>query len=81
MPHPDNPPQIEGGFQDTVGMHCSNTVDTAIADYEKLQVRLSSVIEWQTLSDKVKAKFTLFGPKTGQPTNGLTKGKREHRST
>lgn len=74
MFHPNIPPQIKGGFHDTVSMHCMNTVETAIAGYEKLEVRLRSVNEWHTFSDNVKAKFTLFDPKTKQPTNSLTKG-------
>lgn len=74
MVHPNIPTQFKGGFHDTVSMHCADTVDTAMDRYEKLQVRLSSVNEWHTFSDKVKAKFALFDPGTKRPINGLNEG-------
>lgn len=74
MIHPDIPSQTKGGFHDTVSMHCTNTASTAMECYEKLEARLSSVNEWHTFSDNVKAKFTLFDAKTQQPTDGLKKG-------
>lgn len=68
------PEQIKGSFHDTVSMYCENTLESAVACYEKLQIRLKSINEWHTFSDKVKAKFTLFNPITKQPAASLEVG-------
>ncbi|SDF08932.1 hypothetical protein SAMN05421636_11151 [Pricia antarctica] len=74
MLHPNIPNQIQGGCHDTVSMHCTDNVDIAIDCYKKLQERLTSVNEWHTFSDKIKAEFALFDGKTQQPTSVVKKG-------
>lgn len=74
MLYPTIPNQVQGGFHDTVSMHCEDNVQTAIDCYEKLQERLTSVNEWHAFSGKVKAEFMLFDAKTQQPTDDVEKG-------
>lgn len=74
MCHPNIPLQVQGESHDTVSMHCANSAETAAESYRKLEDRFRSVNAWHTLSDKVKAKFTLFDGNTERPTTSLKEG-------
>ncbi len=74
MNHPNIPPQVNGAYNDIVSMCCTSTSETAFDLYESIESRLKSVNQWDTFSDKVKAKFTLFDAKTKQSTDRLKKG-------
>ena len=71
MLYPNIPAQLHGDFDDIVSMHCANAIDTAIRNFEKVQMRLFSVNEWHTLSDQVKVEFVLFDSETNKPTHEL----------
>lgn len=71
MIFPIIPSQLQGDFHDIVSMHCANAVDIAIRNFEKVQMRLFSVNEWHSLSDKVKTEFALFDSETNKPTADL----------
>jgi len=71
---PDIPRHTDGESHDTVSVHCANTIDMAIERYGELESRLTSVNEWHSFSDKVKAEFCLVDPATGRQVNELKEG-------
>lgn len=60
MSYPRIPHQRQGGSHDTVSMHCANSVEAAKINFDQLKLRLLSVNDWHTFSNKVKASFTLY---------------------
>ncbi len=74
MLYPNIPKQVHGDFQDIVSMRCADTIEEAIKDFEKLELRLKSVNTWYSFSDKVKTEFSLYDPETNQPTDILKVG-------
>lgn len=74
MKHPNIPLQQKGAYHDTVGMRCSTSVNSAKVIYDQVIVRLNSVNEWHSFSDKVKAEFQLIDSNTELPTDRFIVG-------
>lgn len=60
MEYPIIPIQSEGEYHDSVEMHCDGTLNKAKANFEILKIRLQSVNEWHTYSEKIKSKFEML---------------------
>ena len=58
--YPNIPTQLKGGSHNIVSMQCANSIGIAETYFEQLQYRLKSVNEWDSFSEKVKAKFFLI---------------------
>ena len=74
MNYPNIPAQLKGGCHNIVSMQCANSVDIAIDNFKKLQLRLKSVNEWESFSAKIKAEFFLIDSETTKSTTELKVG-------
>ena len=72
--YPNIPAQLKGGSHNIVSMQCANTVDIAKRCFDELLLRLKSVNEWNSLSEKINAKFFLLDSKTVETTSELKVG-------
>ena len=72
--YPNIPAQLKGGSHNIVSMQCANSIGIAEAYFEQLQYRLKSVNEWDSFTEKVKAKFFLIDSKTAETTSELKVG-------
>lgn len=71
MLYPSIPSQLKGEFHDIVSMICADSIEIAVEEFKKIQMRLVAVNAWHSLSEDVKSKFSLIDAKTHASTNKL----------
>lgn len=69
MKYPKIPQHLKGESHDIVNMKCVDSDKSAEELYQDVVIRLKTVKEWHSYSDKVKAKFVIINPDTGVETD------------